>query len=205
MDEVYNPDNPPILPEDGLGGSAPVDGLVGDPVSPVIENPGVLLPVPGDVGDLPIVGDPVSVEPEPVIENPEESISNNQPVEETPKEEQKEEQRADNSNEALPYNIVVESPEYQLSSNVTVSVNTESVSLDALIDAISQNQVSMNVSNNTLSYSTIQILSVDNVPWFDKPFEDYTTSEGILFTMMITLMLGYLFHRLGRGLNVYDL
>lgn len=103
------------------------------------------------------------------------------------------------------YNVVVESPEYKLSSNVTVSVNTESVSLDELIAAISRNQVSMNVSNNTLSSSYIQIVSMDNTPWFDKPFEQYTTSEGIQLTMMIGLCLGYLFTRLTKGVNINDL
>ncbi len=106
---------------------------------------------------------------------------------------------------ALPYQITVESPEYTLSSNVTVSVNTESVSLDALIEAISNNSVSLNVSNNSTSINTIQVLSINETPWFEKPFSEYTTTEGILFTMLLSMVLGYIFQRLARGININDL
>lgn len=192
-----NPEIAEILPEIGLPVYPAVGGPGGSVSSPVIPDPApeeeTPLPDPAPEEETPLpdpsggINEPVRV----VI------ISENEVVEEEGNNEQEEIKE--------PYNIVVESPEYQLSSNVTVSVNTEEVNIDDLISAISQNRVSMNLSNNYSSVSSVQIVSLDSVPWFDKPFADYTVTEGVLLSMMVFSILGYIFNRLTRGFNLNDL
>ncbi|MCR5487459.1 MAG: hypothetical protein K6F35_07985 [Lachnospiraceae bacterium] len=195
------PENETVLPEIGLPIYPSVGGSGGDTGENIISDPAENMPV-----DNPPLPDPMPVEEiivDPVgeiIEFPgEELVSENKPV---PVEDDGEEKSGE---EKEPYNIVVESPEYQLSSNVTVSVNTEEIPIDELIAAVSRNRVSMNLSNNFSSVSSVQILSMDAVPWFDKPFSEYTATEGILLTMMLCMVLGYVFNRLARGFNLNDL
>src|SRR5574344_1313797 len=75
------------------------------------------------------------------------------------------------------------------SSQNDVSVNTVSFNLISA-DGLSLNSVSVNVSNNYVSSCTI--VSADSTPFWDKPFKNYTTSEGILFCILITMTLGFL-------------
>ena len=86
--------------------------------------------------------------------------------------------------------------------NELVSVN--SVSLNVIsADGLSLNSVSLNISVNYVSNNYIQIISQDSTPFWDKPFNEYTTSEGLLFTIMITLVLGFVSSHLLKGLRRY--
>lgn len=83
-----------------------------------------------------------------------------------------------------------------------ISVN--SVSLNVIsADDLSMNSISVNVSNNYISSSTIQIISQNNMSIWEKPFSQYTTSEGLLFTIMVTLVLGFVSNHLLKGLRHY--
>lgn len=103
---------------------------------------------------------------------------------------------------------------YPSDTAVTVSVNNEvnpndlisvnSVSLNVVsADGLSLNSVSVNVSNNYVSYNTVQVVSADNTPFWDKPFDQYNTSEGLLFIIMVTLVLGFISTHLLKGLRHY--
>lgn len=153
-----------------------------------------------------IVPDPVP-EPEPetgssVSENNTEEIIND------------EEEKALSENVPAPqiikenftYNSVTETVE--VSSNVVIDpndlVSVNSVSLNVLsADGLSLNSVSVNVSSNYVSNNTIQIISADSTPFWDKPFEEYTVSEGLLFIIMVSLVLGFVSSHLLKGLRNY--
>ncbi len=86
--------------------------------------------------------------------------------------------------------------------NDLVSVN--SVSLNVIsADGLSFNSVSLNISENYVSNNYIQVISQDSTSFWDKPFNEYTTSEGLLFTIMITLVLGFVSSHLLKGLRRY--
>lgn len=94
----------------------------------------------------------------------------------------------------------------EVSNNVVIDpndlVSVNSVSLNVLsADGLSLNSVSVNVSNNYISSNTIQIISADNVPFWNKPFNQYSTSEGLLFTILVVLTLGFVSNHLLRGLR----
>lgn len=84
-------------------------------------------------------------------------------------------------------NIVDIDPNSMISVN-SVSLNV--VSADDLMSLLSGNSVSVNVSNNYISVNNV--ISINDLPWFNKSFDSYTTSEGILFVIMVSLLFGFI-------------
>lgn len=161
------------------------------------------------------VPDEVIVEPGPV-DNPgsvsEGSVSGNETspeVIEEPEKSNKEEKDEEDIVSREPSIITVETHSVDsisvntvIDPNELVSVN--SVSLNVIsADGLSLNSVSLNISENYVSNNYIQIISQDSTPFWDKPFNEYTTSEGLLFTIMVTLVLGFVSSHLLKGLRRY--
>ena len=119
--------------------------------------------------------------------------------------EDEQENHKDNIQNTYEYTIYNETPHEvivsvnnEINPNDLVSVN--SVSLNVIsADGLSFNTVSLNVTN--VSSSTIQVLSINEVPFWHKPFNEYSASEGILFTILITLVFGFVSNHLLRGLK----
>ena len=94
-----------------------------------------------------------------------------------------------------------------VSVNVTVSSNEVSVnsvslnyiSSDEILNALSKNSVSVNVSNNYVSTNTV--VSFDDIPFWKKPFSKYSTTEGLLFMILVVIVMGFYFNHMIGGLK----
>ena len=178
------------------------------------ENP-VMVPIdppePVEVIDEPTITDPVEDPSGSVSDN--ETVSGNDTGSSENKEEKTEEKVEKKDEEdnisGKPNIITVETHTLDsISVNAVVDpddiVSVNSVSLNVIsADGLSLNSVSLNISENYVSNNYVTIVSQDSTSIWDKPFDQYTTSEGLLFTIMVTLVLGFVSSHLLKGLRRY--
>lgn len=152
---------------------------------------------------------PITNNPDPI---PEKTVSDNK-EEEKKNAETQEKEVSENTIQTKTIhenNYVYESvnESVEVSTNVVIDpndlVSVNSISLNVVsADGLSLNSVSVNVSNNYISNNTLQIISADSTPFWNKPFKDYTVSEGLLFIIMVSLVFGFVSTHLLRGLRDY--
>lgn len=175
---------------------------------------GIPVTISGDITPDPSVSINEPVPDPEVITLPEQpeagsTVSENEPeetIDDIPQTVSQEKADAQIIKENYTYNSITETVE--VSHNVVIDpddlVSVNSVSLNVIsADGLSLNSVSVNVSNNYISNNTVQILSINEAPFWDKPFKEYTVTEGMLFIIMISLVLGFVSSHLLKGLRSY--
>lgn len=175
---------------------------------------GIPVTISGDITPDPSVSINEPVPDPEVITSPEQpeagsTVSENEPeetIDDIPQTVSQEKADAQIIKENYTYNSITETVE--VSHNMVIDpddlVSVNSVSLNVIsADGLSLNSVSVNVSNNYISNNTLQILSINEAPFWDKPFKEYTVSEGMLFIIMISLVLGFVSSHLLKGLRSY--